>query len=202
MILTDASLMVGLTSALPRERQMVQAITAGCDMILFFRNHDEDFGFVRAAVESGEITAERLDDALTRILGLKAKLGLHRRAADDLVPPVAALEVIGSAEHHEIAARIADQTIALLKDTAGHPAAGSGPAPAAPPLLPGKCAGLHRHRAGVQAGRHRGADRGRVRGQRLPHRARSWPPTAQTARHADASSPPRPRATPTSTTPP
>jgi beta-N-acetylhexosaminidase len=28
------------------------------------------------------------------------------------------LEVIGSAEHHEIAARIADQTIALLKDTA------------------------------------------------------------------------------------
>jgi beta-N-acetylhexosaminidase len=119
VILTDASLMVGLTSALPRERQMVQAITAGCDMILFFRNHDEDFGFIRAAVESGEITAERLDDALTRILGLKAKLGLHRRAADDLVPSVAALDVVGSAEHHAIAARIADQTIALLKDTAG-----------------------------------------------------------------------------------
>ncbi len=119
VILTDASLMVGLTSALPRERQMVQAITAGCDMILFFRNHDEDFGFVRAAVDSGEITAERLDDALTRILGLKAKLGLHRRAANDLVPPVAELEVVGAAEHHEIAARIADQTIALLKDTAG-----------------------------------------------------------------------------------
>ena len=119
VILTDASLMVGLTSALPRERQMVQAITAGCDMILFFRNHDEDFGFVRAAVESGEISAERLDDALTRILGLKAKLGLHSRAANDLVPPVAELEVIGSAEHHAIAARIADQTIALLKDTAG-----------------------------------------------------------------------------------
>lgn len=120
VILTDASLMVGLTSALPRERQMVQAITAGCDMILFFRNHDEDFGFVRAAVESGEITAERLDDALTRILGLKAKLGLHRRAADDLVPPVDELRMVGSAEHHAIAARIADQTIALLKDTAGN----------------------------------------------------------------------------------
>ena len=73
VILTDASLMVGLTSALPRERQMVQAITAGCDMILFFRNHDEDFGFVRAAVDSGEITAERLDDALTRILGSQSE---------------------------------------------------------------------------------------------------------------------------------
>ena len=52
VILTDASLMVGLTSALPRERQMVQAITAGCDMILFFRNHDEDFGYVRAAIRN------------------------------------------------------------------------------------------------------------------------------------------------------
>ena len=119
VILTDASLMVGLTSALPRERQMVQAITAGCDMILFFRNHDEDFGFVRSAVESGEITADRLDDALTRILGLKAKLGLHRRDPSDLVPPVAELQVVGAPEHHDIAARIADQTITLLKDTAG-----------------------------------------------------------------------------------
>ena len=65
---------------------MVQAITAGCDMILFFRNHDEDFGFVRDAIESGEITPDRLDSALTRILGLKAKLGLHKRDKDDLVP--------------------------------------------------------------------------------------------------------------------
>jgi beta-N-acetylhexosaminidase len=119
VILTDASLMVGLTSALPRERQLVRAITAGCDMILFFRNHDEDFGYVRDAVRSGEITARRLDDALTRILGLKAKLGLHARSKDDLVPPAAELAVVGCAEHHEIAADVADQTIALLKDTAG-----------------------------------------------------------------------------------
>ncbi len=119
VVLTDASIMVGLTAALPRERQMVQAITAGCDMILFFRNHDEDFGFVRDAIESGEITPDRLDDALTRILGLKAKLGLHRRRdKDDLVPPVDELAVIGCTEHHEIAAWIADRTIALLKDTA------------------------------------------------------------------------------------
>ncbi len=120
VILTDASLMVGLTSALPRERQMVQAITAGCDMILFFRNHDEDFGFVRDAVRSGEITPERLDGALKRILGLKAKLGLHRRDRDDLVPPVDDLHVIGSNEHQQIAAQVADRTIALLKDTAGN----------------------------------------------------------------------------------
>ena len=101
VILTDASIMVGLTSALPRERQMVQAITAGCDMILFFRNHDEDFGYVRDAIRSGEITAERLDDALTRILGLKAKLGLHRR--DSRRPGAARRRAAGdrlAREHH------------------------------------------------------------------------------------------------------
>src|SRR3954453_22903579 len=118
VILTDASLMVGLTSALPRERQMVQAITAGCDMILFFRNHDEDFGFVQDAVVSGEITPQRLDDALTRILG-KAKPGLHRRPPTDLVPPPEELAVVGAPEHHAITREIADRTIALLKDTAG-----------------------------------------------------------------------------------
>ena len=119
VVLTDASLMVGLTSALPRSQQVVQAITAGCDMILFFRNHDEDFGFVRDAIRSGEISADRLEDALTRILGLKAKLGLHRRDKADLVPPVDELKVIGCTEHHEMAARIANRTITLLKDTAG-----------------------------------------------------------------------------------
>src|SRR4030095_1719425 len=74
VVVTDASIMVGLTSALPRERQMVQAITAGCDMILFFRNHSDDFAFVRAAVESGEISAERLGAAALRSRGREGTL--------------------------------------------------------------------------------------------------------------------------------
>ena len=57
-------------------------------MILFFRSHDEDFGFVRDAVRSGEITPDRLNDALTRILGLKAKLGLHLRPKMILCRPL------------------------------------------------------------------------------------------------------------------
>ena len=58
---------------------MVQAITAGCDMILFFRNHDEDFGFVRDAIESGEITPDRLDGALTRIPGSRPSSACIKR---------------------------------------------------------------------------------------------------------------------------
>ena len=201
VILTDASLMVGLTSALPRERQMVQAITAGCDMILFFRNHDEDFGFVRDAVVSGEISAERLDAALTRILGLKAKLGLHTRPAAELVPPT-----VGAGGHrcarapcHRPRRRRSHHRPA--QGHRRHLAAGPGQASPAAAVLPGERPRLHRRGAGVQAGRGRGAHRRGLRGQCLPHR-----PGAGRRRRGQStsrrSSPVRPSTTPTGSTRP
>jgi beta-N-acetylhexosaminidase len=171
--LTDASLMVGLTSALPRERQMVQAIAAGCDMILFFRNHDEDFGFVRAAVESGEISAERLGDALTRILGLKAKLGLHPPACPRSCSTDRGVggDRLGGAPRHRRPDRRRDHRVAQRHRR--HVAARPRAAQADPPLLPGERTRLHRSGAGVQTGGSRGADGRRLRGQRLPDRSRA-----------------------------
>ncbi|MDP8921495.1 MAG: hypothetical protein M3O34_01265 [Chloroflexota bacterium] len=40
VVLTDASLMVGMTSAMKRRDAVPAAIAAGCDMFLFFRNAD------------------------------------------------------------------------------------------------------------------------------------------------------------------
>lgn len=120
LILTDASQMIGLTQAMKRKDLVPATIAAGCDMFLFFRNPDEDFGYMKAGVESGIITEQRLHDALRRILGLKASLGLHVKPAADLVPPVSALAQIGSAAHRAIAAEVADKTVTLIKDTAGN----------------------------------------------------------------------------------
>ncbi|WP_159705137.1 gluconokinase, GntK/IdnK-type [Arthrobacter sp. 18067] len=117
LVLTDASLMVGLTQAMKRRDLVPATIAAGCDMFLFFRNPEEDFGYMMDGYKSGVISEGRLQDALRRILGLKASLGLHLR--EDLVPPVEALEVIGSEAHRAIAADIADKTVTLVKDT-GH----------------------------------------------------------------------------------
>lgn len=119
LILTDASMMVGLTQALPRREVIPATINAGCDMILFFRDPEEDLEVALDAVRTGAISAERLDEALRRILGLKASLGLHRTPRDELVPPPAALEVIGSEEHQRIAAEVADKVVTLVKDTGG-----------------------------------------------------------------------------------
>ena len=120
VILTDASMMIGMTQAMRRRDLVPAAIAAGCDMFLFFRNAEEDFRYMLEGYRSGVITEERLQDAVLRILALKASLGLHNTPREDLVPAPEALAVIGSAEHHAIAAEIADKTVTLVKDTQGN----------------------------------------------------------------------------------
>ncbi|WP_244971491.1 glycoside hydrolase family 3 protein [Paramicrobacterium chengjingii] len=118
LIITDASMMVGFTQALPRRDAVPAAIAAGCDMFLFFRDPAKDRAYLRAGIENGVVTEERLNEALLRVLGLKASLGLHETPRDELVPPVDALEVIGSDEHRAIAASVSDRAVTLVKDTA------------------------------------------------------------------------------------
>ena len=117
VILTDASMMIGMTQAMKREDLVPAAIAAGCDMFLFFRDPAEDFGYMLEGYRTGVITEQRLQDALERILGLKASLDLHVTPRDELVPPAGALAAIGSDAHHAIAADIADKTVTLVKDT-------------------------------------------------------------------------------------
>ena len=87
MVLTDASHMVGLTCRMKRSDMIPAAIAAGCDMFLFFNDMDEDFASMMNGYKNGVITDERLDDALHRILALKAHMGLHKKARTELVPP-------------------------------------------------------------------------------------------------------------------
>jgi len=117
-VITDASHMLGMTSAMRREDYVPAAIAAGCDAFLFFNDLAEDFGFMKAGVEKGVISKERLDDANRRILGLKAKLNLHRAAAQGtLLRTPEDLAVVGCAEHLAMRANAADLGITLVKNT-------------------------------------------------------------------------------------
>ncbi len=113
LIVTDASHMAGLTTAASRKGVIQGVVAAGCDMILFFNDPEEDIAFLREGIETGVISAERFDDALHRILGLKALAGLDQLS----FPEKDALSVVGCAAHHEKAARAADESITLVKDT-------------------------------------------------------------------------------------
>ena len=117
-VITDASHMIGMASAMRREDYVPAAIAAGCDAFLFFNDLEEDFGFMRAGVENGVISAERLDDANRRILGLKARLNLHLAASGGtLLRTPEDLEVVGCAEHLAMQANAADLGITLVKNT-------------------------------------------------------------------------------------
>lgn len=74
VITTDATIMGGYTMPMERRLALPATINAGIDMIVFNTDFEEDFGIILNAVESGEISRERLDEAVTRILALKAKV--------------------------------------------------------------------------------------------------------------------------------
>lgn len=116
MVLTDASHMVGLTCRMKRSDMLPAAIAAGCDMFLFFNDMEEDFQSMMKGYENGMITEERLQDALHRILALKAHMGLHRKAKQELVPGPEAIEaVIGCDAHKAMQKEISQQSLTLVK---------------------------------------------------------------------------------------
>ena len=84
MVVTDASHMVGMTNRMKRADMLPKAINAGCDMFLFFNDPEEDFATMLNAYKTGIISEERITEALTRILGLKASKGMHKMSAQQL----------------------------------------------------------------------------------------------------------------------
>ena len=118
VISTDSTCMVGYTTAMKRENAIVSSIANGCDIILFNKDLDEDISFIKRGIEDGRISIERLEEAVTRILALKASLKLHiKKAQGALVAPVDKLDIIGCAEHKNWAKEVADKSVTLVKDT-------------------------------------------------------------------------------------
>ena len=115
LIITDATHMVGFSATAKRGDAVPGAIAAGCDMILFANDVEEDIGYVKAAYEKGLITEERLSDALHRVLGLKAHLHLYEESVR--CPDKAGLDLVGCEEHKAYAEEAADTCVTLVKDT-------------------------------------------------------------------------------------
>ena len=118
LIVTDATHMVGITGKVRRHDSIPAMIMAGCDIILYYRNHDEDVGFLREALEDGRLTQERLDEAVKTVLAFKAYLKLHeKQKSGTIMPPKDGLSIIGCKEHKAKAAEIIDKSITLVKNT-------------------------------------------------------------------------------------
>ena len=116
MVVTDASHMVGMTNRMKRCEMLPLSINAGCDMFLFFNDPDEDFATMLNAYKDGTISEERMTEALTRILGLKARMGLHKKAKEELVPqPDVLAEILGKQEYKDMQKAISKDAVTLVK---------------------------------------------------------------------------------------
>ena len=109
LIVSDATGMAGLKAWSTRAQYLPQLVAAGCDVILFVDDMERDYGFVAAALEDGRLTWERVDEAVTRQLAMKAALGLHDGPS--------AVPKVDHAANKRLAEDAAKRAPTLVKDT-------------------------------------------------------------------------------------
>ena len=95
------------------------AFNAGIDMFMVPQDWRALYDSTLAQVKAGEITAQRLDDAVRRILRVKMRAGLFERGKPSSRPLGGRTELIGSAEHRAVARRAVRQSLVLLKNNGG-----------------------------------------------------------------------------------
>ncbi|MFC8101988.1 glycoside hydrolase family 3 protein [Streptomyces sp. NPDC057363] len=112
VIVTDALNMAGVRTKYGDDRVPVLALKAGADQLLFPPDIGVAYNGVLAAVRSGEITEDRLDASVLRILRIKDKAGLLD--GSPYVSPKVVDRIVGARRHRLAAARIAERTTTLL----------------------------------------------------------------------------------------
>ncbi len=114
VIVSDAIAMGGAVSHCRNVADAaIRNILTGSDMVLFVRDLGEVVAGVKAAVDRGDITLERLRESVRRILTMKAKLGLPDNDYQALPAETAA------AEHEKaraVSREIAEKSVTLVRD--------------------------------------------------------------------------------------
>lgn len=117
LIITDATTMAGFNIPMERKKAVPMSIAAGCDMFLFTKNLAEDYSYMLEGVRENIITSSRLNDAVLRILALKASLGLDKKIPKINVSK--ALDELKFSEALKLAKEVARKSIVLVKEEKG-----------------------------------------------------------------------------------
>ena len=115
LVVTDALDMAGLTHLFSSNigRAAVEAFKAGSDLLLIPADLPSSYNAVLQAVQSGEISRERLDRSVLKMLKLKASLGLN----DARLVDAAALSVqVAQPENVALGQQVADAAVTLVRD--------------------------------------------------------------------------------------
>src|SRR6201987_5550827 len=116
IIVTDALDMAGLTHLFANDigRAAVEAFKAGNDLLIIPADLPASYNSMVKAVSSGEISRERLDRSVLKILKLKASLGLNEARAVDVN---ALATSVGKPQDMAFGQQVADSAITLVRDS-------------------------------------------------------------------------------------
>ena len=113
LIVTDAMNMAGIAARYDAATAAIEAIKAGVDVIEKSPDIDAAIKGVKAAVAKKEITEERINFSVERILRAKAALGLHEKNTVDLDEVD---RIVSSPGCQIVAQDIADHSMTLVRD--------------------------------------------------------------------------------------
>jgi beta-N-acetylhexosaminidase len=112
LVVTDGMPMQGITDHYSADEAAILAIEAGVDAILVPAEFVKAYDGVLAAVQSGRINRQRLDESVRRILAVKSWLGLDRSRLVD-VEKIA--DIVAAPETEALAGKISDASVTLLR---------------------------------------------------------------------------------------
>jgi beta-glucosidase len=92
-----------------------QSLDAGIDMFMLVQSWKSSTAEMIRLVEAGEVPMARIDDAVTRILKMKLRLGLFDRPFSS----AACADTMGSRAHRDVARRAVRESLVLLKNDGG-----------------------------------------------------------------------------------
>ncbi len=113
LIVTDAMTMRGVTKLYSNALASVLAVKAGNDIILIPPDVDESIDAIVKAVKRGEISEERINESVRKILEFKYDLGLHKNRFVDVDK---IRDVVATEEHIRKAKEIARASITVVKN--------------------------------------------------------------------------------------
>ncbi len=118
VIVTDAFTMKAISDHFGEEEAVVMAIEAGADIILMPNDLDIAYNAILDAVIAGEITEERIDESVNRILTFKEKYGILEKQEEILLEEKVnkASQVVGNSQHKAIEREAAEASVTLIKN--------------------------------------------------------------------------------------
>lgn len=93
---------------------VIQAVNAGIDMLMEPNNYKEACSVITKAVKKGQITEERIDDAVRRILTVKKETGLFKDPTMEKTDKE--VNSLGSEKYRKLAKQLVEKSLVLLKN--------------------------------------------------------------------------------------